>query len=155
MHCRRRDVGTVIWKTTLPLVKDKGREVAHGDFSNSTDVGMLLYLSVHSWPGIAYAGNCAACYMFCPKHSNELTLKKAIRYLKAMCSRGLTLNQSTDLKIKTILILIFFAMCGHEKITNSACVKSRTDHAITVTDVPAFGSQNFSLNMLSYLWRQK
>ena len=43
-----------------PLVQNTDGEDAHGDFSYSSTVGMLLFLSGHSWPGTAYAVSCAA-----------------------------------------------------------------------------------------------
>jgi hypothetical protein len=73
------DVGTVTPKWTpdeaAPLVKDSERATATGAFSYSSVVGMLLYLSGHTPPDIAYAVNCAAWYMFCPKKSHEEALK--------------------------------------------------------------------------------
>ncbi len=59
-----------------PLVKDADREGVHGGFSYSRVVGMLLYLSDHTQPNIAYAVNCCARYKLCPKHSHELVLKR-------------------------------------------------------------------------------
>jgi hypothetical protein len=87
------DVGTVTPKWTpaesAPLVKDAEGAPAIGAFSYSSVVGMLLYLSGHTRPDIAYAVNCAARYMFCPKKSHEEALKRIGRYLKATCNRGL------------------------------------------------------------------
>jgi len=40
-----------------PLVKDEDREAANGVFSYASVVGMLLYLSGHTCPNIAYAVN--------------------------------------------------------------------------------------------------
>ncbi|KAL7543539.1 hypothetical protein ACHAWF_007407 [Thalassiosira exigua] len=57
---------------------------------------MLLYLSGHSRPDIAFAANCCACYMFCPKKSYELVLKRIGRYLKATRDKRLILNPSGD-----------------------------------------------------------
>ena len=57
------------------LVKDTGGEVAHGDFTYSSVVGMMLYLSGHSRPDIAYAVYFAAYYMFCQRHFYEGTKK--------------------------------------------------------------------------------
>ncbi|KAL7523216.1 LOW QUALITY PROTEIN: hypothetical protein ACHAWF_000428 [Thalassiosira exigua] len=47
-------------------------EEAVGNFSYSSVVGMLFYLSGHSRPGIAFAVNSFDRYMFCPKKSREL-----------------------------------------------------------------------------------
>jgi hypothetical protein len=65
-----------------PLVKDAEGEGVHGGFSYSSVVEMLLYLSGHTQPNIAYAVNCCARNMFCQKHSHELALKQIGRYLK-------------------------------------------------------------------------
>jgi hypothetical protein len=65
-----------------PLVKDVNGELASGAFSYSSVVGMLLYLSGHTRPDITFAVNCCARYMFCPKHSHKLALKRIGRYLK-------------------------------------------------------------------------
>ena len=56
---------------STPLVKDTDGEEACESFSYSRVVGMLLYSSGHTRPDIAYAVNCCARYMFCPKHSHE------------------------------------------------------------------------------------
>jgi hypothetical protein len=54
-----------------PLVKDADKEGVHGGFSYSSLVGMLLHLSGHTQPNIAYAVNCCATYVLCPKHSHD------------------------------------------------------------------------------------
>ena len=135
------DVGTVHGKWTpaevAPLVRDDSGEKAHGDFSYSSVVGMLLYLSGHSRPDIAYAVNCAARYMFCPKHSHEKALKRLGRYLKATRTRGLVLNPTSNtLKIDSYPDADFAGMYGHEENTDPACVKSRSGYVITVADCP-------------------
>ena len=54
-----------------PLVKDTYGPAVCGSFSYSSVVGMLLYLSGHTRPDIAYSVNFCARYMFCPNHSHE------------------------------------------------------------------------------------
>jgi hypothetical protein len=78
-------------------MKDADGEAAHGRFSYSSVIGMLLYLSGHTRPDIAYAVNCCARYMFCPKHSHELALKRIGRYPKKTSDCGMLINPSTHI----------------------------------------------------------
>ena len=77
---------------------------------------MILHLSCSSRPDIAYAVNCKACFIFCPRHSYELAWKWNGGYLKATSSRGLILNLSFNLKIDCYPDANFSGMYGHEKI---------------------------------------
>ena len=98
---------------------------------------MLLYPSGHTRPDIAYAVNCCARYMFCPKHSHELALKRIGRYLKQTSDRGMVMNPSTDIcKIDAYPDADFAGMYGHEKPVDPSCVKSCTGFVITFADVP-------------------
>lgn len=135
------DVGMVNPKWTpaeaAPLVKDSEGAPASGDFSYSSVVGMLLYLSGHTRPDIAYAVNCAARYMFCAKKSHEEALKRIGRYLKATRTRGLIINPlSNVLKIDAYPDADFAGMYGYEKHDDPSCVKSRTGYVINVADCP-------------------
>ena len=58
-----------------PLVKDAHVEGYQGSFGYSTVVGILLSLSGHSQPGIAYVVNCCTRYMFNPRLSHKKALK--------------------------------------------------------------------------------
>ncbi len=86
---------------TKPLIKNEDGVAAAEGFSYSSVVGMLLYLSGHTWPDITYAVNCCARYMFSPKHSHELALKRIGRYLKNTSSRGMVINPMRELTIDT------------------------------------------------------
>ena len=50
-------------------MKDTDGVVVHGDFGYGSVVGMMLYVSGHSRPDIAYAVNFD---VLCPRHSHEL-----------------------------------------------------------------------------------
>jgi hypothetical protein len=122
---------------TKALVKDADGEVAHGGFSYSSVVGMLLYLSGHTCLNIAYTVNCCARYMFCPKHSHELALKRIGTYLKQTSDQDMVMNPSTDIcKIDAYPNADFAGMYGHEKPTDPSCVKSCSGFVITFADVP-------------------
>jgi hypothetical protein len=134
------DVGTTLGKFTpaeaISLVKDAYGEPALGDFYYSSVVGMLLCLAGHTRPDIAYAVNCCARYMFCPKRSHELALKRIGRYLKATQDRGLVLNPSKVLKIDCYPDADCAGMYGYENLSDTSCVKSRMGFIITVANCP-------------------
>ena len=114
-----------------PLVKHINGNLASGAFSYSSVVGMLLYLSGYTRPDITFAVNCCARYMFCPKHSHELALKRIGCYLKQTSDRGMVMDPSSDVcKIDAYPDADFAGMFGHEDHTDPACAKSR----IQVTD---------------------
>ena len=118
--------GKFIPSESKPLVKDINGDLASGAFSYSSLVGMLLYLSGHTCPDITFAVNCCARYMFCPKHSHELALKRIGRYLKQTPYRGMVMNPSSDVcKIDAYPNADFAGMYGHEEHTDPACAKSR------------------------------
>jgi hypothetical protein len=141
------DAGTVNGKATpaehAPLTKDEKGPEASGEFNYASVVGMLLYLSGHSRPDIAYAVNCSARYMFCPRRSHEEALKRIGRYLKTTRNRGLVLNPVCDsngvadvLQIDDYPDADFAGLYGYEENTDPASSKSRTGFAITVAKCP-------------------
>lgn len=139
------DKGMVNGKATpaesVPLVKDEDGDPAVGDFNYASVVGMLLYLAGHSRPEIAYAVNCCARYMFCPKESHEKALKRLGRYLKQTRDRGLILKptlQDGKLVVECFPDADFAGMYGHEKHTDPASAKSRTGFVITLASCPIF-----------------
>jgi hypothetical protein len=120
-----------------PLIKDLDGEAASGAFSYSSVVGMLLYLSGHTRPDIAFAVNCCAPYMFSPRHLHELVLKRLGRYLKQTSDHGIVMNVSNDAyKIDAYPDADFSGMYGHENHTDPACAKSCTGFIITFADCP-------------------
>ena len=141
------DVGTVNDKVMpsehAPLTKDEDGPLASGDFNCASFVGMLLYLAGHSCPDTAYAVNCAACYMFCPRRLHEESLKRLGQYLKATWHRGLIINPVCDRDENVDVLQIndypdsdLAGMYGYEKPTDPASAKSRTGFTITVAACP-------------------
>ena len=53
---------------SIPLVNNEDGVPGSGIFNYSRVVGILIYLSSHTSPDIAFVVNCCAVYMFCPKH---------------------------------------------------------------------------------------
>ncbi len=121
---------------TKTLVKDEDGVAAAEGFSYSSVVRMLLYLSGHTQPDITCAVNCCARYMFCPKHSHELALKRIGRYLKNTSSHGMVINPTRELTINAYPDADFAGMYGHEKPTDPACAKNCSGFVIVFTGVP-------------------
>ena len=120
-----------------PLVKDADGVAGNGGFSYASVVGMLLYLSGHTRPDITYAVNCCARYMFAPKHSHELALKRIGRYLKSTSDRGMVIKPMRELlNVDAYPDADFAGMYGHERPTDPACAKSRTGFVIVFAGVP-------------------
>ena len=58
-------------------------------------MGVLLYLTGHTGPNIAYAANYFNLYMFALNHFHRLLLKNIGRYLKGTMKKGLGFNPSS------------------------------------------------------------
>jgi len=120
-----------------PLVKDADGDDRIEDFSYAAVVGQLLYLSGHTRPDIQYAVNQCARYMFCPKRSHELALKRIGKYLKLTRKEGLILMPSENvLDINAYPDADFAGLYGFEKGSDPACVKSRTGFVILAANCP-------------------
>ena len=95
------DGGMAKWKYTparsLPLFNNEDGVPDSGIFNYRSVVGIMLCLSGHTRPDIAFAVNCFARYMFCTKHFHEDYLKQIGRYLKLARYHGLNLNTNREL----------------------------------------------------------
>jgi hypothetical protein len=59
------------------------------DFPYKEIVGSLMYVAIFTRPDIAYAVNACARYMSNPKKSDEIAIKRIIRYLKKTIHLGI------------------------------------------------------------------
>jgi len=140
--------GKFIPSESKPLVKDINGDLGSGAFSYSSVVGMLLYLSGHTRPDITFAVNCWGHYMFCPKHSHELALKRIGCYLKQTPDRGMVMNPSSIVcKIDAYPDADFAGMYGHEEHTDPACTKNRIGFIIIFADCPVFWQSKLQTEM--------
>ena len=121
-----------------PLTKDLDGDPATGNFSYSSIVGMLLYLSGHSRPDIAYSVSCVARFTFAPKHSHELALKAIGRYLLKTRDKGLVLTPTKKLNVDAYPDADFAGLYNHEDSSDPVCVRSRTGFVICVANCPVF-----------------
>jgi len=119
-----------------PLVKDEDGDPASGSFSYPSVVGMLLYLSGHSRPGIAYSVSQVAQFTFAPKRSHEQALKLIGRYLLNTRDKGLVLTPTKALNIDAYPDADFAGLYGYEEKLDPVCVRSRTGYVINVANCP-------------------
>ena len=119
-----------------PLTKDLEGDPASGSFSYASVVGMLLYLSGHSRPDIAYSVSQVARFTFAPRHSHEQALKLIGRYLLATRDKGLVLTPTSELNIDAYPDADFAGLYGYEDSLDPVCVRSRTGFVINVANCP-------------------
>ena len=75
---------------------------------------MLLYLSGHTRPDIAFAVSQCARYTFKPTKRHVATLKRIGRYLKGTADKGLILHPSRSLQVDCYPDADFAGLYGHE-----------------------------------------
>eukprot|EP00804_Cyclotella_cryptica_P016318 CCRYP_009889-RC/>CCRYP_009889-RC protein AED:0.21 eAED:0.80 QI:0/0/0/1/0/0/3/0/571 len=121
---------------TSPLPKDADGHPASGSFNYAAVVGMLLYLSGHSRPDIAFAVHQCARYTFKPSRRHELALIRIGRYLKGTMDKGLIMTPSPDPCIDCYPNADFAGLYGHEDARDPHCACSRTGYVILAFGCP-------------------
>eukprot|EP00804_Cyclotella_cryptica_P027797 CCRYP_009211-RA/>CCRYP_009211-RA protein AED:0.43 eAED:0.40 QI:0/0/0/1/1/1/2/0/235 len=99
---------------SAPLPEDSEGDLASGAFNYVAVVGMLLYLSGHSRPDIAFAVHQCARYTFRHTRKHELALIRIGRYLKGTMDKGLILSPSDEACIDCFPDADFAGLYGHE-----------------------------------------
>ena len=107
---------------------------------NASVVGMLLYLSGHTRPDLAYSVSQVACFMFNPKRSHEIAIKRIGRYLIGTKDKGMIIKPTTNIGIDAYPDADFAGLYGYEDNNDPVCVRSRTGYVITVAGCPIYWS---------------
>lgn len=121
---------------TAPLPKDASGTPANPLVNYASIVGMLLYLSGHSRPDIAFAVHQCARYTFKPTCRHFTALKRIGRYLKGTANKGLILCPSKYLHVDCFPDADFAGLYNHEDSQDPHCVRSRTGYVILVAGCP-------------------
>ena len=121
---------------TSPLAKDADGPPASGAFNYAAAVGMLLYLSGHSRPDIAFAVHQCAQYTFHPTRRHELALIRIGRYLKGTIDKGLVMSLSPHPCVDCYPDADFAGLYGHEDSRDLHCDRSRTGYVILAFGCP-------------------
>ena len=101
---------------------------------------MLLYLSGHTRPDLAYSVSQVARFMFNPKHSNEIALKRIGRYLIGTKDKGMIIKPTASIGIDAYPDADFAGLYGYESNDDPVCVCSQTGFVITVAGCPIYWS---------------
>ena len=89
-----------------PLIKDENGSPQLDSLNYASVVGMLLFLSSHTQPDLAYSVSHVAWFMFAPKHLHEIALKRIGSYLVGTSEKGMILNPSASLNIDLMPTLL-------------------------------------------------
>jgi hypothetical protein len=119
-----------------PLPKDADGPEAHRMFNYPAVIGMLLYLSGHSCPDIAFAVHQCTRYTFAPKQKHELPLIRIGRYLKGTADKGLIMKPNDTPCIYCYPDANFAGLYGHEESQDPHCTWSRTGFVILAFGCP-------------------
>jgi hypothetical protein len=103
---------------------------------------MLLYLSGHSRPDIAFAVHQCARFTFNPTRRHEVALIRIGRYLKGTMEKGMIMTPTAEPRVDCYPDADFAGLYGHEDVQDPHCVRSRTGYVITAFGCPV-------------LWRSK
>ena len=123
-----------------PLPRDADGEPYDGPINYASVVGMLLYLTGHSRPDIAFAVHQCARYTFEPKRSHVAALKRIGRYLKGTIDQGLILDPNDELRLDCYPDADFAGLWGHEHPQDPHCARSRTGYVICLAGCPVLWS---------------
>ena len=119
---------------TLP--KDGTGEACNETFNYASVVGMLLYLSGHTRPDIAFAVSQCARYSCCPRRSHEEAIKRIGRYLKGTRDKGIIMFPKLSFQIDCYVDADFAGLWNYEDSMDPTSVKSRTGFLFTVGGCP-------------------
>ena len=119
-----------------PLPKDPDGPPASGLLNYASIVGMLLYVSGHTRPDIAFAVHQCARHSFNPKRSHENALKRIAKYLNGTTHKGLILDPDDSYRLDCYPDSDFAGLWGHERPDDPHCARSRSGYVITLANCP-------------------
>jgi hypothetical protein len=97
---------------------------------------MLLYLSGHSRPDIAFAVHRCARYTFSPTKKHINALKCIGRYLKGTRDKGIIMRPSPNLTVDCFPDADFAGLYIHKDAQDPHCVQSCTGYVILLAGCP-------------------
>ena len=127
----------------VPLGNDDHGDPMVENWSYSSVVGMLLYLSTHTRPDVSFAVSQIARFTHNPKQSHAKAVKHLLRYLKGTKAEGITfkLPKKPLSAIKSLLLedyvdSDFAGLYRVESPNSEMTAKSRTGYIILLCGCP-------------------
>ena len=119
------------------LGSDPDGEKMNEEWSYSSVVGMLLYLSTNSRPDIAFAVSQVCRFSSAPKQSHASAVKTIIRYLKGTRDKGTIFKPTKDITVDLYVDADFCSLHGVEDSRKPDSARSRTGYIIFICGCPA------------------
>jgi hypothetical protein len=123
-----------------PLVKDENGKPQQDTFNYASVVGMLLYLSGHTRPDLAYSVSQVGRFMFNAKRSHEISIKQIGYYLIGTKDKRMIIKPTATIGIDAYPDADFAGLCGYEDNNDPVCIRSHTGYVITAAGYPIYWS---------------
>jgi hypothetical protein len=121
---------------TTPLPKDASGSPADPLLHYPSIIGMLLYLSGHTRPDIAFAVHQCTWYTFQPTTKHAAALKRIGRYLKGTRDKGIIMKPLPYPHVDCYPDADFAGLYNKEDSQDPHCVRSRTGYVILLSRCP-------------------
>jgi len=119
-----------------PLAKDLQGEPFGEQWSYSSVIGMLMYLTNNSRPDLAFAVNQCARFVHNPKKSHAVAVKMILRYLARTRNMGMIIRPNGTLALDCYVDADYCGLYKVEDDLDPTCAKSRSGYIITVGGCP-------------------
>jgi hypothetical protein len=125
-----------ILPASAPLGSDPDGPPMSENWSYSSVIGMLLYLSTNTRCDIAFAVSQVARFSSNPKQWHATAIKSIIRYLKRTKDQGMILHPSGQLNLDLYVDADFCGLFRHEDDAVVDSARSRTGYVILLSGFP-------------------
>mmetsp|Transcript_15060 Transcript_15060/g.36762 ORF Transcript_15060/g.36762 Transcript_15060/m.36762 type:complete len:970 (-) Transcript_15060:1237-4146(-) len=119
-----------------PLAIDAEGDPPDGLYNYASVVGMLLYLSGHSRPDIAFAVSQVARFIHGNKRSHEVAIERIGQYLLGTVDKGLILNPTEGFDMECYVDSDFAGLWAVEDHQSPESVRSRAGYSIHICGCP-------------------
>ena len=118
------------------LAKDPDGEPMTDDWSYSSVIGMLLYLSTNTRPDITFAVSQVARFTHNPKQSHAVAVKRIVRYLAGTSDKGTIMKPDGSLEINSMSDADFAGLYNVDPVEDATSAKSRMGYIISLGGCP-------------------